>query len=57
MLEIEGRRYKLRWSGKGDRLSGVGATEKEELCEKVIGVRRVSDRAMNVVVIEKDVLR
>ena len=30
---------------------------KEELCEKVVEVRRVSDRVMTVVVFEEDVLR
>ena len=29
----------------------------EELCEKVVEVRRVSDREMTVVVFEEDVLR
>ena len=34
------------------------AMVKEELCEKVVGVRRVSDRVMIVVVVfEEDVLR
>ena len=53
---MKGRRYKLWWSGKGD---GVGCVEDmvEELCEKVVKVRRVSDRMMTVVVIEEDVLR
>ena len=30
---------------------------KEELCEKVLEVRRVSDRVMTVVVFEEDVVR
>ena len=30
---------------------------KEELCEMVVEVRRVSDRVMSVVVFEEDVLR
>ena len=30
---------------------------KEELCEKVVEVRKVSDRVMTVVVFEEDVLR
>ena len=43
MLVIKGRRYKLWWSGKGDGVGGVGVMVKEELCEKVVEVRRVSD--------------
>ena len=38
LLGMKGRRYKLCWSEKGD-----GAMVKEELCEKVVEVRRVSD--------------
>ena len=55
---MKGRRYKLRWSGKGDGVGGVGVVMKTELCEKVVEVRRVCDRVMTVVVdFEKDVLR
>ena len=43
LMEIKGRRYKLWWSEKGDGVGGVGAMVKEELCEKVVEVRRVSD--------------
>ena len=58
MLRMEGRRYKLWWSGKGDGVDGVEVLVKEELCEKVVEVRRASDRAMTaVVVFEEDVLR
>ena len=35
----------------------MGVMVKEELCEKVVEVRRISDRLMNVVVFEEDVLR
>ena len=55
---MEGRRYKLWWSGKGDGVGGVGVMVKEELCERLVEVRRVSDRVMSVaVVFEEDVLR
>ena len=57
MLGMKGRRYNLRWSGKGDGVGGVRVTVKEELCEEVVEVRRVSDRVMTVVVFEEDVLR
>ena len=33
----------LWWSGRGDGFGGVGLVMKEELCEKVVVVRRVSD--------------
>ena len=57
MLGMKGRRYKLWWSGKGDGVGGVGVMVKEELREKVVEVRRVSDSVMTVVVFEEDVLR
>ena len=44
MLGMVGRRYKLWWSGKGDGVGIVGVMVKEELSEKVVEVRRVSDR-------------
>ena len=34
MLGMKGRRYKLRWSGFGDGVVGVGVMVKEELCER-----------------------
>ena len=57
MLGMKGRRYTLWWSGKGDGFSGVGVMVNEELCEKVVEVRRVSDRVITVVVFEEDVVR
>ena len=51
MLGMKGRRYRLWWSGKGDRIGGVGFMLMKELCEKVVEVRRVSDRLMTVVVL------
>ena len=41
MLGVKGRRNKLQLSEKG--LGGMGAMVKEELCEKVLEVRSVSD--------------
>ena len=49
--------YKLWWSGRGDGVGGMGAMVKEELCETVVEVRRVSDRVMTAVAFEEDVLR
>ena len=43
MLGLNGRRYKLWRSGKGDGVGSVGVMVKEELCEMVAEVRRVSD--------------
>ena len=37
------------WSGNSDGTGGVGGLVKEELCEKVVEVRRKSDRVMTVV--------
>ena len=47
MLGIKGWEYKLWWSGKGDGVGGMGVMVKE-LYEKVVEVRRVSDRLMTV---------
>ena len=56
MLGMKGWRYKLWWSGDG--VGGVGVMVKVEMCERVVEVRRVSDRVMTVVVVfEEDVLR
>ena len=41
MLVMKERRYKLWRSGKGDGVGGVGVMVKEELCEKVVDVKRV----------------
>ena len=58
MLCMKGRRYKLSWSGKDDGVGGVGVVVKEELCEKMLEVRMVSDGVMAVVIVFlKDVLR
>ena len=43
MLGMNGRRYKLLWSGKRGGGGGVGVMVKEELCENVLELRRVSD--------------
>ena len=56
MLEMKGKSYDLWLSAKGDGVGVVGVME-EGLCEKVVEVRRVSDRMMTVVVFEEDVQR
>ena len=43
MLGMKQRKYKLWWSRKWDEDGGVGATVKEDMCKKVVDIRRVSD--------------
>ena len=47
---MKGSTYRLCWTGEGDGVDGVGVMVKDELCEKVLEVRRVSDRVMTAVV-------
>ena len=54
---MAGRRYKLWWSETVDGVGIVGVFVEEELCEKVVEIRRVSDNVMSVVfVFNEDVL-
>ena len=54
----EGRRYKLWWSGNSNGTGRVGVLVMEELCEKVVEVRRKSDRLMAVgMALEEEVVR
>ena len=43
---VFGPRYKLWWSENSSGIAGVGILVKEELCEKVVDVRRKSDRVI-----------
>ena len=57
-LGVKGRRYKLWWMGNEDGTGGVGIMVKEEICDKVIEVRRRSDRVMTVVLaFEEELVR
>ena len=57
-MGVKGRRYKSWWSGNSAGTGGVGVLVKEELCEKVVEVRRKSDRVMTVVMaLEEEVVR
>lgn len=57
-MGVKGRRYKLWWSGNSEGIGGVGVLVKEELCEKVVEVRRRSDRVMTVIMaFEEEVVR
>ena len=48
----------MRWSGNSSGIGGVGILVKEELREKVVDVRRKSDRVVVVVLLfEKQVIR
>ena len=50
-MGVKGRRW---WSGNSDGVGGVGVWVKEKLCEKVVEVRRKSDRVMMVVMVLKE---
>ena len=53
-----GRRYKLRWSENNHGTGGVGILVKKELCEKVVEVRRKSEKVMAMVLVfEEEVIR
>ena len=57
ILAMGGRRYKLWWFAKGDWVGGVEVMVKEELCEKLVEIGRVSSGVMAVVLVfEEDVL-
>ena len=57
-MGVKGRRYKLWWSGNSYGTGGVGVLVKEELCEKLVEVRRKNDRVMTVVLaFEEEVVR
>ena len=57
-MGMKGRRYILWWSGNSDGMGDVRVLVKEELCEKVVEVRRKSDRVMTVVMtLEEEVVR
>ena len=53
MMCTNGWRYKLWCSGNGVEVSGVGIMVKEELCEKVVEVRRLSNIVMAIVVFKR----
>ena len=55
---VKNRRYKLWWSGNEIGLGGVGILVKEEICEKVVEIRRRSDRVMTTVLMfEEQMIR
>ena len=46
------------WSGNNDGIGGVGILVKERLCEKVVEVRRKSDKVMAIgLVFDEEVIR
>ena len=54
---VKGRRHILWWCGNDDKIGGVGILVKEELCEKVVEVRRRCDRVMAIgLVFEEEVV-
>ena len=55
---VRDRRFKLWWSGSESGNGGVGILVKEELCDKVVEVRRKSERVMAMVLIfNKELIR
>ena len=50
LCRVKEKRYKVFWSGKGDS-GGVGVMIKEELSDKVLEVRRKSDRVMSLLLV------
>ena len=55
---VKGRRCKLWWCGNDVKIGGEGILVKEELCEKVVEVRRRCDRVMTIeLMCEEEVVR
>ena len=55
---VKGRRHKLWWCGNDDKIGDVGILVKEELCEKLVVVRRRCDRVMTIkLVFEEEVVK
>ena len=55
-IGLQGRRFKLWWSVNQDGYCRAGVVVKEELCDKVVEVRRVNDRVMYFAVVFEDVV-
>ena len=51
LIGVQGRRYKLWWSGNKEGCSGLGVLAKEKLYDKVAEVRRVSVRVMSLAIV------
>ena len=51
LLGSLGRRFKLWWFGNKNKIDGVGLLVREDLCINVMGINRISDRVMVVVII------
>ena len=46
-----GRRFKLWWSGNEDKIGWVGILVRDDLCMNFVGINRISNRVMAVVII------
>ena len=58
MMEMKGSIRKLWLAGKVDEVGVARVMLKEELCERILEARRVSDEVIGIVLVfEKDVLR
>ena len=49
--KILGRRFKLWWSGKENKIEGIGIHVKEELYENVVEIIRISNRVMVIALV------
>ena len=54
LIGVQGRRYKLWWSGNYEGHGGVGVLVKEELYDKVVEVRKVNYRVMSLAIVLED---
>ena len=56
-IGLQGRKCKLWWSGNQEGHGGAGVMVKGELHDKVVEVRRVSDRVMSLAIVLVEVVR
>ena len=56
LIDVQGSRYGLRWSENQEGHDGLCVLAKEELYDKVVEVRRVSDRVMSLAIVLEEVV-
>ena len=57
LIGLQGRKYKLWWSGNQEGYGGVDVQVKEELCDKVVEVRNVNYRVRYLTIVLEEVVR
>ena len=57
LIGLQGREYKLWWSGNQEGYGGIGVVVKQEMYDEVTEVRRVNDRATSIDIVFDEVLR